>query len=465
MSLTAQHREAPGPGTLWAAALGGAATVALALATPIGPLAALGAAILVLSALRPWWGVLTCVAVSLAMHADAMMAYRLTALGFSIYPPDAVGLATALGLGLSRVLGVSWGGAARLSRPLLLWLVYCYLMCGFALLRGLEPREVLADWRPFGHYAVALVIPAMLVSPARMRSLIWTLLVSSAFGSAYGIFHSLHNEQAKFYEINLGFARLTGGSEGVYAPMVCFGVAVLTLSRSRSLRAFAAAQLVLSGTATVLTYSRGAWLGTLAGLLVLGLVVMGRRPGRLLPVAFWVGVASVLVVKVLEWQGVPVVQGIVARGKETGGTRDIALLHRFVEYQTVWRAFLSNPVLGAGPGTLFHYFMPGMGWVSSSYTHNSFFYIAAKWGLLGLGLYLNFFVRFLWRAARAVRAERLDDRTVLLAGLLATVVALTGKSLSSWFLNIFHVSLWLGVMLGTLDALARPEPELPREIR
>jgi type IV secretory pathway TrbD component len=84
---------------------------------------------------------------------------------------------------------------------------------------------------------------------------------------------------------------------------------------------------------------------------------------------------------------------------------------------------------------------------------------------VGLGLYLAFLAGLIGRSFRALSRAAGDDRAVLLLGLVAAVVALVVKSLSTWFLNTYTVTLWLGVILGTLDALSRPDRELPVSLR
>jgi hypothetical protein len=225
---------------------GAAVVVVLATLTPGGPLAALALCALAAAALEPWLGVFLGLAVSLSLHADFINLYRLPFLGFSLYAPDAVVLATGIGLVAAAMTGRPAGRSVRLNRPLLVFLAYAYLMCFAALARYLDPREVLADMRPFVHYAAAFALPVLLVSRVRMRSLIWALLLTSAAGGAYGIYHSLSNQGMVVEDLKLGFARLTGGSEGAYAPMACFGLAVVTLGTAAPLRAFAVIQILLT---------------------------------------------------------------------------------------------------------------------------------------------------------------------------------------------------------------------------
>lgn len=466
MSHVVQGREHPAWGALPAALAGVAAAVLLAATAPEGPLVVIGAAALCMAALSPWWGTLLAAALPLALHADFINRYKLPFFGFSLYPPDVLGLVLLGALAMFHLTGARYGRPARPSALLTTFLVYVYLMGVVAIFRGLDRREVLADVRPFAQYAVALLVPTMLCSRERLRTFLWVLLAASAAGAAYGIYHSFSNPGLVVYSINLGFARLTGGSEGTYAPMACFGVAVLALSRSRGLRAMALVQVPLAAAATVLTYSRGSWLALIGGILVVVGGVVLRSPRRIVPMLGSIAGMGALVFGWLVWRGIPLGEAVAARSSAAGGGRvDLAVVQRLLEFQQVAAAFLANPVFGAGPGTLFHYFMPGRGWMTTSFTHNSFFYIASKWGGIGIGLFLGFFTLFLVRAASALRRARLDDRAVALLALSSALVALGIKALSTWFLNEYTVSLWVGVMFGALDWIGRPDRDLPEELR
>jgi O-antigen ligase len=459
--------QAPGSSrSLLFAFAGGVCVVLLSQAGLAGFFMLLAAVALLLTLLNPWWGTLVAFALPLAVHFDFLNRYKLPVMGFSLYPPDVVSLLLMAALWLSRRSGGRIGRGGRPSLLFGLFLGYMYLMSGLAILRGLDKREVLADARPFAHYALGLLVPVVLCSKSRVRSLLWVMLAAGAFGAGYGVFHSFSNPGLVVYSLTLGFARLTGGSEGTYASMACFGFAVFALSTHRGLKAFALLEAALATTATVLTYSRGSWLALLAGLLVVLLGVALRAPRRVIPLAGTIlglgtGVALWLVAR-----GIPLSEAVSARSNAAAvGKVDLAVVQRLIEYQQVARAFLSNPLFGAGPGTLFHYFMPGRGWMTTSFTHNSFFYIGSKWGLVGIGLFLACFFYFSVRGFGALRRARLEDRAVLLLALLAALISLAVKSLSTWFLNEYTVSLWVGGMFGALDALGRSDARLPEDIQ
>ena len=466
MSQVASSRELPASRGFLAALLGVALAVVFAATAPKGIFLAIGAAAVCMAVLSPWWGTLFAAALPLALHADFINQYKLPFFGFSLYPPDVVALLLLGALVMFHLTGARYGRSARPSALLSTFLLYAYLMGVVALFRGLDRREVLADVRPFAQYAVALLVPTMLCSRERLRTLLWVLLAASAAGSAYGVFHSLSNPGLVVYSLSLGFARLTGGSEGTYAPMACFGIAVLALSRSRGLRAMALVQVPLAAAATVLTYSRGSWLALIGGLVVVVGGVALRNPKRVASVLGSIAAMSALVFGWLVWRGIPLGEAVAARSSAAGAGRvDLAVVQRLLEYQQVASAFLANPFFGAGPGTLFHYFMPGRGWMTTSFTHNSFFYIASKWGGIGIALFLGFFALFLLRAVPALRRAVLEDRAVALLALSSALVALGIKALSTWFLNEYTVSLWVGVMFGALDWMGRADRDLPPELR
>ena len=91
---------------------------------------------------------------------------------------------------------------------------------------------------------------------------------------------------------------------------------------------------------------------------------------------------------------------------------DASSLERLSLYNIAWNQFLQNPLLGIGDGALIHF-------SSVSYPHNIFLEILVEFGLLGLIVFLIWFVT-LFRDAAFIRAREPETGAILL-GFFATV--------------------------------------------
>jgi putative inorganic carbon (HCO3(-)) transporter len=164
--------------------------------------------------------------------------------------------------------------------------------------------------------------------------------------------------------------------------------------------------------ALAFTYSRNAWLGLAAG--TAGLVVIGRRTGRLL-----------VVLAVLAAGAVTAMPGAVAeRARSIVDLEDPTVRDRVA----MWRAGLAmiadRPLVGMGPGEVRawyqHYRRPEAVRPSTGHLHNSAVQIAAERGLPALAAWVWLWVVFFregWRVLRRVGREPSTARGLVSASL------------------------------------------------
>lgn len=209
---------------------------------------------------------------------------------------------------------------------------------------------------------------------------------------------------------------------GLLAPLLLLALGRLVFdwrSLSRLERALVLAFTSLGGAALLLTQSRGAWLGLLAGLAVL-LVLAGQR-GR------WILLASSLVAILLAARlglaplaealvGSPGLGGL--EGRLEVWSRALAMIHDF-------------PFTGIGLGSFtlvsdrlypFFAYLPG----TVEHAHNLYLQVAVDLGLPGLAAWLGLAAGGLYCARRAFRQGRLfanHGLAGLAAGLLAAQAA------------------------------------------
>jgi O-antigen ligase len=184
---------------------------------------------------------------------------------------------------------------------------------------------------------------------------------------------------------------------------------------------------ILMFLALVLTYTRGAWLGFLAGMG--GLIPLaGRR--RSLSVI----VGSILLLFVL------VAVGSSALSSQLWGLRNLADPTTFLERLYMWRAGIGmlgqNPVTGIGVGrvkTLYpRYVLPQAMRRSTSHLHSSPLQVLVERGLLGLGSWLWLWGAYFLRGLRILnRAGPGQERErALVLGSLAAILGFLVSGLS-----------------------------------
>lgn len=148
---------------------------------------------------------------------------------------------------------------------------------------------------------------------------------------------------------------------GFLLPILPLAVVALLRWRTLPRRLFALAALVLGIVALVLTYSRGAWMGMVASLGLLGLLLAMRQTRqwppfwrRTLPLLLLVGTAVALVVLVTQVEPLRVrVLSLVA------GREDSSNNFRINVWTSVLAMIQDRPWLGIGPGnTAFNLIYP-----------------------------------------------------------------------------------------------------------
>lgn len=201
---------------------------------------------------------------------------------------------------------------------------------------------------------------------------------------------------------------------------------------------FAAVAAFLTGSAMLLTYSRGAWVGAVAGL---GIVTLLRRRWLIAP-AIGAGAAIVLL---------GLGSGFVERLWLGFTLQDPATRLRLSEYRNAWEIIQLHPWFGVGFGDA-----PSIELqtgVSSTYLT-----IAQRTGLLGLAVFLVVSGLVVWRGLRfAVRTERDAESDLAVCVLGAFIAALVVGLVDHYFFNpLFpHMATLFWVTAGLLVATQR----------
>ncbi len=249
--------------------------------------------------------------------------------------------------------------------------------------------------------------------------------------------------------------------------------------------AFASVAALLTGGALIASFSRGGWIGAMAGMLALlgaafallpadlrrlvrrllvavagpGVVLLALGGGGLLPDAVEQrAISLVRNLRLFDVRGVAVTP------------ENFAVVERMAHLQAGWNMFRSRPLLGVGPGnyTIAYERTPAPDappfsvrpwYASRGHAHNYYLHIAAEAGLVGLAAYLLLIGAVMAQVVRAARAARGWLWSGVAVGGAGVVVAVAAHNL---FENL-HV-LNMGLQLGAIWAVLHTcEVSLPSD--
>jgi O-antigen ligase len=205
-----------------------------------------------------------------------------------------------------------------------------------------------------------------------------------------------------------------------------------------------------------MSWSRGAWLGVGAGL-VIATIVQSRRAFVLSSIVafgltFAVLLSSINIIPPAiaeRFSGITDYFGVFdVRGVHVDDT-NFAIVERMAHWQAAMDMWFDHPAMGVGIGNYAPayptYSLPH--WDDPlGHAHNYYLNIAAETGFIGLMAYLLLWAAAFWQGWRAMHATR-DWQHGVAAGLLGTLVAL---SVHNGFDNLFvhGMAAQVGLCLG-----------------
>lgn len=228
------------------------------------------------------------------------------------------------------------------------------------------------------------------------------------------------------------------------ATLIVMGMALLR-HVTPNVRPLLLAFLWGSSIAIVLTYSRGAWIALIVGLLVVGALQSPRT------VLLTLGVATVVALTVP-----PVTARLIDLQQESTvpGTSGNSLQWRFDYWGRVIDLADENPILGIGP-KMTQYVTD-----SAKVPHNDFLRAYAETGVLGLCAYAGVLAALVHSARRALRAAAAGfDRGIAVgfAGCVAAMLAFSaGGNLMSQVVVLWYFAAFAAVAIAVTWSPTRP---------
>lgn len=435
------------------------------------------------------WAALVVVGTTVVIVALWRVEWALLVLVFAV----PFGALRAIELGAVRVTGadvatllllVSWSLRAATQRRLRLppWPLLASVALLIAVL-GLASRNAsslllsVKELLKWVELAVVVLAVQSLKPKPWLATLAVGLLLAGSLEALIGWAQFLFRLGPEGYLIGPGFLRAYGtfgqpnpfaGYLGLILPLA----AALTLNRGIGLPGPYArwtplvAGLLLSG--VLISFSRGAWLGT-AGALALVLALHNRRSfmavstgalafllflflggGALLPAAITSRLAGLQqVLTVFDVRQVIVTP------------ENWSVVERMVNWQTAWEMFKAEPWLGIGPGNFgekYDDFVPLRGWPNlTGHAHNYYLTVLAEAGLIGLTAYLIFLATAFGLAVQAVIRSR--DIPELRPWALGGLGVLAAHTMHNGFDSLYvqGMATMMGLWLGVLALIVRKD--------
>lgn len=280
------------------------------------------------------------------------------------------------------------------------------------------------------------------------------------FMRAYGTFEQ-PNPYAGFLALTLPIAlgiaySVISGQWSVVRDLIKGRIGFLKLFTDYWLLFTSIITFVALSAAVLMSWSRGAWLGVGAGL-VIAIIVQSRRAFVLSIIVAFILTFAVLLSSINiipsavaeRFSGIADYFGMVdVRGVHVDDA-NFAIIERMAHWQAAIDMWLDHPGIGVGIGnyaTVYpRYSLPH--WDDPlGHAHNYYLNIAAETGTLGLIAYGLLWVAAFWQGWRAMHAT-VDWQHGLAAGLLGTLVAL---SVHNGFDNLFvhGMTVQVGLCLG-----------------
>jgi len=366
---------------------------------------------------------------------------------------------THIALGGLVLFGIYLYGVKRvhlittpLDRPVLIY--FCVVLV--SALFGVNLRRSLVSMAELWHIALFLIVVNMVPTPNLARRLIFLMVGVGALNGLYGILQHVGGGLDLFaYGRPPRILEVAGSvrASGVFDHFMTFSGQMLMMGALVSglilfwaegwiRRALEGAFILLCG-GVVSSMTRNAWLGLVAGLVVVG--GLKSRATLVRTVIFVAATVSVLVV---------LSPGLRSRGASMDNvTSDQSNIERLNVWRTTIDMILDRPLLGVGKGNytkVMDQYRGRYGAGSHSHAHNTLLQVTAETGLLGLGAYL--FIWFVFFRGMLLTLKRKAGSLTrgLAAGVIGALVGFHVAGLFEYNLGDSEVNamMWFIVGLG-----------------
>lgn len=212
------------------------------------------------------------------------------------------------------------------------------------------------------------------------------------------------------------------------------------------------------GGGLVLSFTRTYWVSTILALGVTGLIVFLNNRGEITSWLWWtLTVIVVLAVSILLIAPEQLVAFVLERVTSFSGVLSSrSVQDRLMELDGIVQSSMGNPLgilVGHGFGSEFTFYSvnpfswSGTGVVQNEYSHNYYAYIYWTTGILGLAIYLLFWILFLRKIVGSIWNSNAFD-TVYLLAIFSAITNMLIASLTAPPLMDLTWAIYFGIVLG-----------------
>lgn len=338
------------------------------------------------------------------------------------------------------------------------FLILCVLSFIPAFLFGSSIMKWLRELVPFLTLLLIFPIREQADSPKRIRILIACFLLLSLGVAVDNLFSYKEAVSRVIYAWELLSSRRHFNESLLMAVVIAAG-GFLVMAKSAAARWSALLLLTLFAIALTLTFSRGYWVATLAGVFALVVFVPAKLKWRMLT-SFGVYVLISVVIFFAAFGDLATfVLDTIGRRFHTVGqaVQDPSFANRLVEAQAVLAQIKENPIVGYGLGKTYFYDAIIPMEMPTWYVHNTMLFVWYKVGILGLICLLFYFGGIFIRGLQAYRMEKDDFLKPLLLILLACLVGMALVSFSSPQLLEKDSTLLAAMVCGLVQSVWRQQ--------
>jgi len=294
------------------------------------------------------------------------------------------------------------------------------------------------------------------------RKSVYVLLTIVAFTACSTALDSIVQFHITYKDIFLGHVIEPGGratagfktSNGLGAYLVLTIPMILTLVFMRSkgflYRMLVSAVCITMLWSLVVTYSRGAWVGMIIGLLFMFLVFLRHKIKSGLSVSLWF-LVTIIIFSAISVSFVN--NNFSLKFLERGDTH----LWRLLVWQDSIQMIKDKPIFGHGINTFmnnFELYRRDIG-TNPTYAHNCYIQLASETGIMGLGIFLWLIITFYRECLRKIKIFFTQDYNfaLLLLGILSGISAFLVHSFFDTNFYSLQLSIYMWFMIGILVAL------------
>lgn len=256
---------------------------------------------------------------------------------------------------------------------------------------------------------IAFIVIVLLNSGARLRGVVWSLLIAGIFMGTISVYQYLTGTFGNYYWgfAQVGYMQYAGTQEGyrIFGPvgdpnfyaMVMLVLVPLALERlldesSRPLRLMALWALTVIALTVIFTYSRGGFVALAAAIFAWFFLYPLRA--KYFPILILVGVAFFMLIPQEYLARISTLKELISAPSVGFRTQDFALRGRASETLAGLEMIKQNPILGVGLNNYTVHYMEyakSLGLAPTATeraAHNLYIEVAAETGLLGLSVFL-----------------------------------------------------------------------------